>query len=228
MQKTSGSQLSILAFAFTDDSYSEQALTLPIRPWKKPEISSACQKMEDRMKVRCAGLIEVSGTVSTTSLLSCICPKADGKVQYLHRTVMDFLEQPQNYRSIALHIEKARFDPNVALLQLWLLQLKTMPKGFPTRFLSVYEGDRLWSLASKAMHYASNVDLSIESPIELFDQLGRTLKTFKGSQPDGYPEKWSESFLAVAVQYNVWLYVEKQLETQNLLKQGVTVRTLLA
>jgi hypothetical protein len=225
IRETSDSQLSILAFALTDESYSEQAVTSPITPWNAVEISSACQKMEDRMKARCAGLIEVSGTVSTPSLHARISEKADGKVQYVHRTVKDYLEKPEAYSFIASHIEKIQFDVNVSLLQSWLLQLKSIPKHSSTE---IYGDRTLWDLAREAMKYASHADLSTDSHMALLDQLGRTMKTHKRNRPHRYPEKWSESFLAVTVQYNLWPYVERQLGAQDLLKQGVTVRTLLA
>jgi hypothetical protein len=218
MRAASDSELSILAFALTDECYFEKAKNGPLRPWKEEEISSACQKMKDRMKARCAGLIEVSGTVAETLYDS--TSKANGKVQYLHRTVKDFLEKPEISRLIASHVGKLQFDANISLLQSLLIQLKIIPKH--------NEIAKFWNLAREAMQYASVADLSTDSHMTLVDELGRTIKAHRKISTNFYPEKWSESFLAVAVQYNLWAYVEKQLSSQELLKQGVTVRTLLA
>ena len=218
MQKTSGSELSILAFALTDESYFEKATNGPTRPWKEEEISSACQKMEDRMKARCAGLIEVSGTITDTLYDS--SSRANGKVQYLHRTVQDYLDKPEFHKLIASHLEMLQFDANISLLQSSLLQLKIIPKH--------NEIKKFWNLAREAMQYASAADLSTDSHMALVHELGRTIKTHRKTSTNFYPEKWSESFLAVAVQYNLWPYVENQLSSQAFLKQGVTVRTLLA
>ncbi|PMD14363.1 hypothetical protein NA56DRAFT_710938 [Hyaloscypha hepaticicola] len=218
MQKTSGSELSILAFALTDESYFEKATNGPTRPWKEEEISSACQKMEDRMKTRCAGLIGVSGTV--TDALYDSSSRANGKVQYLHRTVKDYLERLEFHKLIASHLKKLQFDANISLLQSSLLQLKIIPKH--------NEIAKFWNLAREAMQYASAADLSTDSHMALVHELGRTIKEYRKTSTNFYPEKWSESFLAVAVQYNLWPYVEKQLSSQAFLKQGVTVRTLLA
>jgi hypothetical protein len=218
MRETSDSELSILAFALTDESYYERATNGPLRPWTGEEISSVCQKMEDRMKARCAGLIEVSGTVAETLYES--TSKANGKVQYLHRTVKAFLEKPEISHLIASHIGKLQFDANISLLQSSLLQLKIIPKH--------NEDAKFWNLAKEAMQYASVADLSTDSHMTLLHELGRTIKAHKRTSTNFYPEKWSESFLAVTVQYNLWAYVEKQLSSQELLKQGVTVRTLLA
>jgi hypothetical protein len=218
MQNTSGSELSILAFALTDESYFEKATNGPTRPWKEEEISSACQKMEDRMKTQCAGLIEVSGTVTDASYDP--YSKANGKVQYLHPAVKKYLERPEFHKLIASHLEKLQFDANISLLQSSLLLLKIIPKD--------NEIAKFWNLAREAMQYASAADLSTDSHMALVHELGRTIKAHRKTSTNFYPEKWSESFLAVAVQYNLWPYVEKQLSSQAFLKQGVTVRTLLA
>jgi hypothetical protein len=218
IRETKDSELSVLAFALTDESYFEKAITSPLRPWNEGEITSACQKMEDRMKARCAGLIEFSGTV--TEALYEPASKANGKVQYLHRTVRDYLEKPEIHNLITSHIKKLQFDGNISLLQSSLLQLKIIPKHNTQ--------SRFWDLAREAMQYASAADLSTESHMALVHELGKTIKAHRRTSTSFYPEKWSESFLAVAVQYNLWSYVEKQLSSQELLKQGVTVRTLLA
>jgi len=218
-------ELSILDFALTDESYSKKAIKNPINPWNKVEIESACQKMEDRMKSRCAGLIEVSGTIFITRLHAQISERANMKVQYLHRTVKDYLEKPEIYALIASRLEKIQFDVNVVLLQSCLLQLKTVPGRLS---VEKHVTGKLWGLAREAMQYSSRADLTTPSHMELVGQLGRTINAHRRSYPGHYPEKWSESFLAVAVQYNLWSYVEQQLGAQDLLRQGVTVRTLLA
>ncbi|KAE9370522.1 hypothetical protein N431DRAFT_492596 [Stipitochalara longipes BDJ] len=218
LRETKDAELSILALALTDESYFEKAITSPLRPWSEGEILSVCQKMEDRMKTRCAGLIEVSGTV--TEILYEPDSKANDKVQYLHRTVKDFLEHPEVHNLITSHVKKLEFDANISLLQSSLLQLKIIPK---------YNAQpKFWNLAREAMQYASVADLSTDSHMSLVHELGRTIKAYRKTSANFYPEKWSESFLAVAVQYNLWAYVEKQLSAPELLKQGVTVRTLLA
>ena len=218
IRETKNSELSILAFALTDESYFEKAINSPLRPWNEGEITFACQKMEDRMRTRCAGLIEISGTV--TEVLYEPTSKANGKVQYLHRTVRDYLEKPEILDLITSHVKKLQFDANISLLQSSLLQLKIIPKNSTE--------SRFWNLAREAMQYASAADLSTESHMTLVHELGKTIKAHRRTSTSFYPEKWSESFLAVAVQYNLWSYVEKQLSSQELLKQGVTVRTLLA
>lgn len=218
IRETKDSELSTLAFALTDETYCERAITSPLRPWNEGEISSVCQKMEDRMKARCAGLIEISGTVTEELYES--TSRANGKVKYLHRTVRDYLEKPEIYSLITSHIKRLQFDANINLLQSSLLQLKIIPKhNAPSK---------LWDLAREAMQYASAANLSTDSHMTLVNELGKTIKAHRRTSTNFYPEKWSESFLAVAVQYNLWPYVEKQLSSQTFLKEGVTVRTLLA
>jgi hypothetical protein len=218
LRQSKDAELSVLALALTDETYFEKAITSPLRPWNEGEILSVCQKMDDRLKTRCAGLIEVSGTV--TEALYEPGSKANDKVMYLHRTVKAFLDQPKVHTLIASRIKKLQFDANIGLLQSSLLQLKIIPKH-NAQF-------KFWQLAREAMQYASVADLSTDSHMSLVHELGRTIKAYRKASNNFYPEKWSESFLAVAVQYNLWSYVEKQLSAQELLKQGVTVRTLLA
>jgi hypothetical protein len=228
MRETSDSELGIFEFALTDESYYEEAVSHPVRPWDAGQIESVCEKMEDRMKARCAGLIEVSGTVMEYRLHGQVSMKAAGKVQYLHRTVKDYLEKLEIYALIASRIDEIQFDANVSLLQSCLLQLKTIPK-FSTEFPGKLQfSTNLWYLAKEAMEYAADANLKTDSHMALLDQLGRTINAQRKMYPECYPEKWSESFLAVAVQYNLWSYVERQLGAQDLLKHGVTVRTLLA
>lgn len=216
MQVTSQSELSILGFALTDETYYEKAISSSVRPWKEDEVLTACQKMQERMRFRCAGLIEVSGRV-TEGLYGPSSSEANGKVQYLHRTIKDFLEKSEVHHLIASRIKKLQFDANISLLQSALLRLKTISKH-----------QEPWTLAREAMQYASLAELKNDADMALVHELGRTIKAYRRTSPNFYPEKWSESFLAVAVQYNLWPYVEKQLGSQELLKQGVTVRTLLA
>lgn len=232
LRKTSGSQLSLFSFALTDSSYLEQAITAPIRPWDSQQRSSLCQKMEDLIKVRCAGLITVTGNVDMATSQSASIQNSDGKVQYLHLTAKDFLEKSEIAGLISSRVKNLGFDVNAALLQSLLLQLKTFSKPIPqspkTKDGIYLNPKGVWDLAAEAMQYAAGAQLSTDSRMALIDQLGRTIRSFQKSQPAGYPEKWSKSFLAVAVQYNLWPYVETQLGAQALLKQGVTVRTLLA
>jgi hypothetical protein len=216
MQVASHSELSILAFALTDESYHERAISSSIRPWKEEEVLSACQKMEDRLKTRCAGLIEVSGKV-TEGQYGSSSNEANGKVQYLHRTLRDFLEKPEIHHLIASHVKRLQFDAYFSLLQSSLIRLKSISKH-----------QEPWTLAREAMQYSLHAELKNDAHMALVHELGRTIKAYRRTSPNFYPEKWSESFLAVAVQYNLWPYVETQLGSQELLKQGVTVRTLLA
>ena len=219
VRQASQSQLSVFALALTDNFYSEKATSSPIRPWASAEISKACQDLEDLMKVQCAGLIEVSGTVKST-LHGSICEKALGEVQYLHPTIKRYLERPEIRELIDSYASKTKIDANISLLQSYLLQLKTIPHHSAS--------GEVWGLARDAMQYASRASISTASHLTLIAQLGQTIKAHKKTYPSLYPEQWSQSFLAVAVQYNLWLYVETQLGSQDLLKQGVTVRTLLA
>ena len=107
--------LSILNFAFTDPSYIDRPINEVIHPWTTNKISITCQNMEDRMKVRCAGLLEVSGSVAT--LHSIRSPKADRGVQFLHRTVRDYWEKPEVWSMVLSKTNDPDFSPEISLLK---------------------------------------------------------------------------------------------------------------
>ncbi len=82
--------------------------------------------MEGRLENYCAGLLEDQGATDGEDGASRIdIAKPTGRVQYLHRTVKDYLEQPTVWETVTAKTKETTFDPNVLLLKACLLQLKT-------------------------------------------------------------------------------------------------------
>jgi hypothetical protein len=146
--------LNIFAFALTDDTYAEKSITLPICPWTKAEQFKICQTMEDRIKVRCAGLLEVSYYNIQPSRNS--APYSRGRVQYLHRTVKDFLEKRDVREMILSHTRQTNLDPYISLVRSHLLQLKSA-LGFSMTFQRLSKFDKImFERSETAMQYAGS------------------------------------------------------------------------
>ena len=79
---------------------------------------------------------------------------AGQKVEFLHRTVRDFITKPEIWTKL-MSATKADFDPNLALCRSHLLQLKTLQPELMTR-------DGFWNLVARYMYHAV---LSAESHI---------------------------------------------------------------
>jgi len=161
------------------------------------------------MKVRRAGLLEVSGSVAT--LHGIRSPKANGKVQFLHRTVKDYLGKPEVWNMVLSKTNDPDFSPEISLLKSYILQLKTVPPGQEiTR--KVDDNQNLWQLATLAMQYASKSNLNTSrNHMALLEQLKLVIAAHKKDRPLSYPNSWSPSFLTLAVQHNLYHYVEKRL-----------------
>ena len=73
------------------------------------------------------------------------CSLADLTVQYLHRTVNDFLGGPQVWRQ--LRAAGLQFNPHLALYNSFVLQLKCMAPDALSR-------DTFWRAINECMQYA--------------------------------------------------------------------------
>jgi hypothetical protein len=95
-------------------------MSSPIKELSKEEIAFRTETMRRRLQSRCKGLLEVSR-------VEALGPEA--KVQYLHRTVREFLEQPDIWEYLLSGTQNS-FDPNSTLIGAFLLQIKTMKPVF--------------------------------------------------------------------------------------------------
>lgn len=63
-------------------------MAAPITPWNQNEARKVCEKTRTRVLVRCTDLLEIDPITGDSR------PK-DSRVNFLHRTVYDFLETPE-------------------------------------------------------------------------------------------------------------------------------------
>ena len=92
---------------------------------------------------------------------------ADLKVEYLHRTVRDFMTRPEVLSKLVA-ATKTNFDPDLALCRSYLLQLKTLHPKLVTR-------ERFWELINNYMYHTVVMKaFTTVSLMSMFDELDRT------------------------------------------------------
>lgn len=105
--------------------------------------------------------------LGTTSLVN-------QKVEYLHRTVKDFIARPDIWSRMTA-ATKNSFDPNLALCQSYLLQLKTIQPRLISR-----EG--FWDLVTTYMYHTNIIkEFNITRQISLFYELDRAATILSGT-----------------------------------------------
>jgi hypothetical protein len=187
-----------------------------------------------RLKSRCKGLLEVPAELSPSST-----------VQYLHRTVKNFIEKEETW-SFLTSLAPA-FDPNLALCTSWLLQLKTVDKDFVTRdalesymkCCIFYAGEALRSPALIRARILDEMDSALQS-ITSSPRTGRSsLCRYYGSVYPGLQPHWShikelsgetmqpETFLNIMTHKEAVWYIEAKLDHGASIQQDKTLLPLL-
>ncbi|EHK42170.1 hypothetical protein TRIATDRAFT_146839, partial [Trichoderma atroviride IMI 206040] len=133
--------LSLLNLAFAERGVLE-ALVAEVTPLPTDEMYYNTETMRRRLVSRCQGLLEVSPIDSKLHL-----PYA--KVQYLHRTVKDFMARAEIWNYILSGTkENGTFDPSLALCVSFLFQLKTLRPYFEM-------ASQFWHIIRSCVMYAT-------------------------------------------------------------------------
>lgn len=152
--------LELITLVFADEEDENLALMADIRPLTDEELLLRCNDTMDRLKSRCAGLLEVSGNTSDPLEL---------RVNFLHRTVQDFLKKPEIW-DLVLSRAGSSFDPDEHLFKSYILQLKCV--------MISSEGDHFREVAAlvrTALKYArQSRDFLLQSNEDLLDELDKT------------------------------------------------------
>lgn len=238
--------LTLLTLSFADDGI-EQAISYSIKPESIEQQMFRAERMSRRLNSRCKGLLEVERGLDI--------PHA--RVQYLHRTVRDYLAEDAVWSFVASGTDES-FDPNISLSSSWLLAIKTIT---PKLASLGYFWSSLRSCADYAIKF-QNTKPSLH--IRLLDELSRTSGILFDSQGHGYSNQtWLEeivddernwlfsnagkirhwtgteflrpglelgttSFFGYAFQYPLPLYVEHKLKQNNsLLYEQIADHSLL-
>jgi hypothetical protein len=189
---------SLLCLSFADEDDPDFCLKQPISRLKKADYSERASIMSRRVNSRCKGLLEVAPLSHShpdyqkgngSSDLISVAPDPenerrtfhpDQNVQYLHRTVRDFLEHPRIWSRITSATLQT-FNPDVSLCRSFASQLKiTEPKSL--------DSAKLWNTILWCIEYAkrfqeSQPKTSFDILVEV-DRVAGFLSNIRG--PDGF------------------------------------------
>jgi hypothetical protein len=215
--------LTLLSLFFADEKNTDWTLKAPIGPLNDDEKSKHCQSMEDRLKNCCAGLLEAQTNLDDAVAVSHLIPgftlPPDGRVQYLHRTVRDYLHQPDVWESITAKTDTSDFEPNISLLRSCILQLKASGSDEKEDTFKKYD----WCHVTLAMELARQAELKNKPAyIPLLGELGLVIKSLLRKKRAFYnrhwvmyykmevdqSHDWHETWPALAVEYGLATYLD--------------------
>jgi hypothetical protein len=273
------SPLDLLSLSFADNDDPEFAINLKHGVLNENDCLYQCSKMRRRLNSRCRGLLELvdpahSATRAGSSLSQSWVPDefvdleklqdpqdlqryinmlSRSRVQYMHRTVKDYVEKPDVWATL-LDATPDNFNPHAALCHASLVQLKTQDPMDLNR-------EKLWSKIYQVLYYAALAEHTSQNAlVHVLDELdcvGRTYSKALGllarhiaphsnarsrakntnshtrpeephwtvTQSKGAPEY---SFMCLAVQFGLFHYVKAKLEAdRKLVHQKSNSRSLL-
>jgi hypothetical protein len=220
--------LSVLTFSYLDEEDPEFAIKRVIQPISDHEEALRCETIERRLNSRCKGRLECRRRQSCESYAT-----ADGvvaeqilfEVDFLHRTVRDFLATPTVHARLVAP-DSSQFDANMTLSGAFVAQIKGL------RMASHHESNfqALWELVFDALHHIRHVKDSVfaEAQVALLDELDRAAAHFRQMaivkrrcKPSahwvntgyryGLDPQWDSDFLTLCIQQDLRIYVREKL-----------------
>lgn len=207
------------------------------------EASIEMVSIEARMKSHCAGLIELStadddfqsarlSTGATREVLNEGSSRSpllddahnwdDPKVQFIHRSVPEYLWKEEVWNQIRAQTDHLGFQPLIATLRSLVMQAKKCPYGY--QFKEVRAGNiEPWKLVNVALEVAYRLEAAQgTAQMDLLDALETALTTRCGLDWwDTYsphhikPTPWQNNFFSFTVRYGLWRYVQARLQTRG-------------
>lgn len=192
--------LSLMTYSFLDDEDPDNAMTAPVRPLTAEDILSRADDMQRRLNGRCRGLLEVvSGEEISDGSLT--VQLYTSKVDFLHRTVHDFLITKDMQQKLAMNL-KPDFEPKMRLCKAFLAQMKAL--DYNNNWL-------LEELLEDLTFYAHGLELELGVPqVALLDEVENVL--FK----QGFR---TFEFLGFLIQRGLLLYVKEKITRNSQLLQ---------
>jgi hypothetical protein len=205
--------LTIFGLALADDADSDLDSSLNATTWTDLAITQKCENMIDRLKVCCSGLLEVHSYDYSACSMSLrpqyVASETWRRVQYLHRTLREYLEQPESWKSQLQLTSSYGFNPHLHMLKSYMLQFKVLPVG----------SDFLQQNMPIALTHAHFADTGVAQPyVDLLDELDRiaTQVWEQITHEEGVLNYWvDDPMLLKAVQYGCGSYVKYKLNPRN-------------
>jgi hypothetical protein len=222
--------LPLLAFEYLSKEEDDQnyALNLKVQPLGHSEIKDISEKRRVRLNARCKDLLEVN-------IRSPEEPFLMYQVDFLHRAVRDFFLRTDVMDNLRKGTS-SKFDTHMALCRIMVALIKALP--MKQNLISSAELAQMFSFADEMMYHAQQIEIEcIHEPnhdksrppkqVKLLDELDRACTEYtKISKPHWtnlreavgpmFEECRQKTFLALAIQDNLRLYVEGKLDRKQL------------
>jgi len=229
----------------------------PYNPMDNNEIRDRCERLDAHLKTRCAGLLEIREWDGEDSYLDTVQNGYFLKVNYLHRTVKDFLES-DDVRATMLRqtTNDSGFEPNSSTLMSIIIRLKQLlywpqfwkrlslflPPLSKSEKITLSDSDDkiIWDNVQMALRYAKTAEdtATTTNNTALLDELDRVGTYWAPRSPTrGLHSHWSDfeqpfeqqgGFLAEAASSGLVSYISEKLKTDsNILLDAKQSQSLL-
>jgi hypothetical protein len=222
--RASPSPLSVLELSFADEDDPEFVFKMPTMPLPNSTLVSRAILMRRRLNACCKGLLEAQSKVDK------LLP--DAKVEYLHRTVKDFIQKSDVWNKL-LSATKLSFDPGMRISVSRISCLKIVNILYGEKLLTEFEEMYIlssmhtpatfWSRAISSIRLIVSYGPQVPgSQVRLLDEIGGAVEGIMAAQPVGYdPVTYGEcplsgmtkirSFLHLAVKLQLTTYVDARV-----------------
>ncbi|KAF4625350.1 hypothetical protein G7Y89_g12817 [Cudoniella acicularis] len=224
--RASKGPLPLHIMAFADSVTVDATIERSIDTMSSSELNSKAERMRRRLNSRCKGLLEnVTGARDDRSKL------ATHTVQYLHRTVKDYMEKAENWAKIDSY-SGDDYNPHIRLACAYLLQMKTAPKLSQQQFWD----NVIWCLEytvpavdlSKNKSSASTATRVLDCLDESADIVSRSERSgpslLKQCTISASPVYWTKipqrgrslaatDFFSLAIMYQIEWYVREKIKS---------------
>ena len=220
--------LSMLTFSYLDEDDPDFALKRKIKPISKEEEAARCETTERRLNSRCKGLLESRRRQTCEGFSNAdgaVAERISYEVDYLHRTVRDFLSTPTVHVKLVAP-DTPEFNANMTLTRAFVAQIKGLRRD--SHGESNFQA--LWNLVFDTLHYISRVGDGVppEAQVALLDELDRAATHFRDltivkrrCDPTahwvntgyrfGLDPKWDNNLLTLCIQCNIVPYVRQKV-----------------
>ncbi|RYP86570.1 hypothetical protein DL770_004869 [Monosporascus sp. CRB-9-2] len=123
-----GIDLYLLQLSYAEgDDYKAAALKCPIQALSSEAEAWRCQFTEGRLRSRCCGLIETRPVVHAWYSRDAARANPDKKVEFFHRTVVEFLQLENIWKELTSLTAESQFHPDQALISSAISEFKAAP-----------------------------------------------------------------------------------------------------
>ena len=220
LMETAKVPLTILQFTFADEESPESALKMVSGPMTEDEISYRITAMNRRLNSRCKGFLEIDRGLQSIQKNEMRRP-SQLTVQYLHRTVRDFIKSPKAQKFLQSSTEPD-FDPSIQLCVAYVMDLKAW-EGWqePLYILDNCEELLLAKNVFYCLKYASGVAQFNEgASIDLLDELRTIIKRPQYRKELAQDVKIPKRFLPTTIARSTRRLHQVSLDFRELLIDG--------